>query len=211
MEEKNSAQAENENLNQAEWADEETPVSEEIPEIEVEIVEASESEAAPEEAGEDQAAREIADLKDQLLRLRAEFDNYRRRSLKEQEKIRATASENLIREILPVVDNLERALQSAPDMDSPLVQGVDMVLRMFRDVLQAKGLEPVPGVGEPFDPNWHEALAQQPSDEIPADHVAIEFERGYRMNGYVLRHAKVVVSTGPPEGPAENPEAQASS
>jgi len=171
--------------------------------LEAEVLEAGpEDDGAPEdEAGapesQDGAAGEIANLKDQILRLRAEFDNFRRRSLKEQDRIRATASEDLVREILPVADNLERAMQNAPDGD-PLAQGVDMVLRMFRDVLQSRGVEAVPGAGAPFDPEYHEALAQQPSDEVPEGHVVIEYERGYRMNGYPLRHAKVVVSSGPP-------------
>lgn len=174
-----------------------------------ELVEELEETVEETAADHDPGARELASLKDQLLRLRAEFDNYRKRSLKEQERIRATASQGLLQELLPVVDNLERAVQSAPEKDTPLAQGVEMVLRMFKDVLAAQGLEPVPGVGAPFDPNCHEALAQQPSDEIPADHVVVEYERGYWMNGYVLRHAKVVVSTGPAEAAADQDEENA--
>lgn len=177
--------------------------SEQAEEAVAELVDELEETVTDVAAEEDSCAQEVASLKDQLLRLRAEFDNYRKRSLKEQERIRATASEGLLQELLPVVDNLERAVQSAPENDSALAQGVEMVLRMFRDVLSGQGLEPVPGVGAPFDPNCHEALAQQPSEEIPADHVAVEYERGYLMRGYVLRHAKVVVSSGPAEETAE--------
>lgn len=177
--------------------------SEQAEEAVAELVDELEETVTDVAAEEDSCAQEVASLKDQLLRLRAEFDNYRKRSLKEQERIRATASEGLLQELLPVVDNLERAVQSAPENGSALAQGVEMVLRMFRDVLSGQGLEPVPGVGAPFDPNCHEALAQQPSEEIPADHVAVEYERGYLMRGYVLRHAKVVVSSGPAEETAE--------
>lgn len=137
-------------------------------------------------------------LRDQLLRARAEFDNYRKRVSREMEQLRKTAAESLIRDLLPVVDNLERGLMHAPDKDNPVVKGVEMVMKQFADVLTSRGLEPIPGLGHPFDPNHHEALAHQPSEEHPENHVMLEYERGYKLGEQVLRPARVVVSSGPP-------------
>jgi len=147
--------------------------------------------------------RECEDLRDQLLRHRAEFDNYRKRMSREAEQTRKTASENVVRGLLPVVDNLERALQHAEDPNGALAQGVGMVLKQLCDALSAQGLEPIVSVGEAFDPNIHEALAQQPSAEVPADCVVSEYERGYRLNGFVIRPAKVVISSGAADESAE--------
>lgn len=138
-------------------------------------------------------------LRDQLLRARAEFDNYRKRVSRDMDQLRKTAAESLIRDMLPVVDNLERALAHADQKDNPLVQGVDMVMKQFANVLTGRGLEPVPALGVAFDPNVHEALAYQPSDEHPENTVMLEYERGYKLGDQIIRPAKVVVSSGPAE------------
>lgn len=143
------------------------------------------------------------EYKDMLLRARAEFDNYRKRTLREAERLRKTATEALIRDLLPVVDNLERAAAHAGDAPQAFAEGVTMVLMQLKDTLAARGLEAIPAAGEPFDPSVHEALSQMPSNEHPAGVVMDEFQRGYRIGGYVVRPAKVVVSGGPPESPAE--------
>ena len=168
------------------------------------------AEAATPEAEPDPIAvleQQTAQLKDQLLRGRAEFDNYRKRMAKEMEQLRKTAAGDLIRDLLPVADNLARGLDHVEDKDTALAQGVEMVMKQFADVLMARGLEPVPSVGEVFDPNVHEALAQQPSDEHAADVIITEFERGYRLGEQVLRPAKVVVSSGASQ-PAEQDSAE---
>ncbi len=144
-------------------------------------------------------------LKDQVLRLRAEFDNYRKRTARETAQIRSTATAELVCDLLPVLDNLERALEHSSDAAGGLAEGVRLVLNQMRDVLGARGLEAIPSVGEGFDPNIHEALAQAPSEAHAADTVMTEFQRGYRMAGLVIRPAKVVVSTGAPE--SATPEA----
>lgn len=146
-----------------------------------------------------EAVAERDALRDQLLRARAEFDNYRKRTAREIEGIRKAAAADLIRDLLPVVDNLERALSHAGEPRDGLAQGVDLVLRHFCEMLAARGLEPIPALGEPFNPEVHEALAQQPSEEYPADAVMAEWERGYRIGDLVLRPAKVVVSGGSAE------------
>jgi molecular chaperone GrpE len=144
-------------------------------------------------------AAERDQLKDQLLRARAEFDNYRKRVLREGEQARTAAAQGIVRDLLPVADNLERALSHADDASGPLAEGVVMVLRQFMDVLSARGLEPIPATGVPFDPNVHEALSYMPSGEHAAGMVMNEFERGYRLGSAVLRPSRVVVSSGTPE------------
>jgi molecular chaperone GrpE len=145
------------------------------------------------------AAAERDELREQALRQRAEFDNYRKRMAREAESLRVRAAESLMRELLPVVDNLERALAHVEDQTTPLAQGMQMVLRQFGSILQSKGLEPIAAVGEKFNPNVHEALAYRPSEEHPAETVVEEYERGYRLGDQVLRPSKVVVSSGPLE------------
>lgn len=147
-------------------------------------------------------------LQDQLLRARAEFDNYRKRMLREGEQLRKTAAQGLMRDLLPIVDNLERALGHVEDKTDGLALGVEMILKQFASVLSNQGLEPIPAKGEPFDPNIHEALTHQPSAEYPADTVMEEFQRGYRLGDFVLRPTQVVVSSGPPAA-AEAPESSA--
>ena len=163
------------------------------------------AETPPDAAGQlEERTAERDDLKEQLLRARAEFDNYRKRMARETERIRKTAAEDLIRNLLPAVDNLERAFDHADGPAEGFAAGVAMVLKQIVDALAAQGLEPIPALGEPFDPNVHEAMSHLPSEEHPADAVMQEFERGYRLGGMVLRPSKVVVSSGPPQ--SERPE-----
>lgn len=156
--------------------------------------------AAPELDAIAKITAERDEARDQLLRFRAEFDNYRKRMLREGENIRKTAARALIEDLLPVLDNLERALEHVPDPAiHPVVQGVDMVVKTLHAKLAGHGLEPIAALGQPFDPNVHEALAHQPSDEHPADTVVAEYHRGYKLGELVLRPAKVAVSSGPAE------------
>lgn len=142
-------------------------------------------------------------LKDQILRARAEFDNYRKRMARQAEQIRKTAAERLLLALLPVVDNLERALDHAEGAATGLGEGVQMVLRQLSEVLSQQGVDPIPAMGEPFDPNVHEAVMRTHSEQYAEGLVAQEFQRGYRIGDYVLRPSKVVVSAGPPEAAAE--------
>ena len=138
-------------------------------------------------------------LTDQILRARAEFDNYRKRTARDLERIRKTAAEALIRDLLPVVDHLELALRHAEDAESGLAEGVDLVLKQFQDVLQKQGLREIPAVGCPFDPNIHEALMQREDLDVPLHTVLEAFQKGYMLGEMVLRPAKVIVSSGGPE------------
>ncbi len=167
--------------------------------VDGEVVEdenAPESDAAvsePEEASREEleaALRERDQAREDLMYLRAEFDNVRKRQERELERIVRNASENLVRELLPVLDNLERALEVEGDVRD----GVRATLEQFGSVLGGQGLTPVPSDGQPFDPNIHEAVMSQPSDEHEENTVLQTFERGYILNGKPIRTAKVVVA-----------------
>jgi molecular chaperone GrpE len=136
------------------------------------------------------------------LRERADLENLKRRAAREREDLRKYANEQVLKDILPVVDNLERAVQHARGCGNgePLVEGVAMVLKAFLDVLQRHGLTRVPTRGEPFDPTHHEAMAQVESAEHPPNSVVQEHQAGYRLHERLLRPALVTVSR-PPAGP----------
>ncbi len=125
-----------------------------------------------------------------LRRLKAEFDNFRRRQEREYTRIRETASERLIAELLPVLDNLDRALESEGDIR----EGVQATRDQLFAVLGKEGLVPVASDGQHFDPNVHEAVMGQPSEEYEEGTILQTFERGYLLNGRPIRPAKVVVA-----------------
>lgn len=135
-------------------------------------------------------------LKDQVLRTRAEFDNYRKRLARESEQNKKMATEALVQDLLPILDNLELAIEHAGESGEGLTEGVQMVYNQMHGVLRRHGLETIESKGVPFDPNVHEALMQAPSDEVPESHVLQTFQKGYRLSDRVIRPAKVVVSQG---------------
>lgn len=131
-----------------------------------------------------------------LQRLTAEYDNYRKRTQKEKEDAAKFASEKVILSLLPVLDNFERAVEAAKtarDFDS-FSQGVEMILRQLKKVLEDEGLTPIEAVGKGFDPNIHEALMQVESDQ-DENTVVEELQKGYYLKDKVIRHSKVKVST----------------
>ena len=131
-----------------------------------------------------------------LLRLQAEFDNYRRRTQKEKTEIIKHASERLVTELLPVLDNFERAAASAqsnPDFNA-FSQGVDMIFRQLQTALNKEGLKGIEAVGQPFDPNLHDAVLRVESDEHPENTVVEELQKGYYLKEKVLRPSMVKVS-----------------
>jgi molecular chaperone GrpE len=157
------------------------------------------ADAGPEALAEAQA--ECEQLRDQVLRSHAELDNYRKRVSREREEERRYAVLNVVRDLLPVFDNLQRATNAAAQGGTvdDLRQGVDMVVRQSREILARYKVEPIPAVGQPFDPNIHEAITQMPSAEHPPMTVLQEIETGYRLHDRVLRPAKVIVSSRPAE------------
>ncbi|MEW6614498.1 MAG: nucleotide exchange factor GrpE [Thermodesulfobacteriota bacterium] len=143
--------------------------------------------------------KEAAENFDRLLRTQAEFENYKKRMEKERADTIRFCNENLIRDLLPIVDNLEMALKhgenSSPDNSKSLIEGVEMVLNQFMKSLEKFGVTSFSSVGEKFDPNRHEAMMQVESDEYEASSVISEFQKGYFLNGRLLRPAKVTVTT----------------
>lgn len=137
---------------------------------------------------------------EQCRRAQAELENYRRRVQKEMEQARRYEGLSLIRDILPGLDNLQRAIVASEKTSSieELAQGVRMVLGQIEEVLGRHSAVPIQSTGKPFDPNRHEALQQLPSDDVPAMTVMQELERGYVMHDRVVRPSKVIVSSGPP-------------
>ena len=127
---------------------------------------------------------------DSLRRLKAEFDNSRKRQERERNRILESASEKLVQELLPVLDNLDRALESEGDIRG----GVQATREQLAEVLANEGLLPVASDGQPFDPNVHEAVMGQPSEDHEEGTVLQTFQRGYLLNGRAIRPAKVVVA-----------------
>ncbi len=149
-----------------------------------------------------EALRESEEHRDRWLRLAAEFDNYKKRRSREFDALVQSASENLIRELLPVLDSVARALDHRADGEDDsegYKQGVAMIMEQFPKVLERRGLSEIEAAGRPFDPNFHEALMQMSSDQHAEGLVMAVVERGYRMGDRVIRPAKVVVSGGSAE------------
>ncbi len=159
---------------------------------------ASEAEAEVEVDELNQARQECQETKDQLLRLAAEFENYKKRMERDRLKSLKYAEENFIKELLPAVDNLERAIEQGKKAgnESELLQGVELTLKGLIATLEKFQVTPLEAIGQPFDPNFHEALAMDHSDEVAENHVMVEFEKGYHYKDKLLRPAKVVVSKG---------------
>ncbi len=148
---------------------------------------------------QDSTGNEIARLKDQYIRLMADFDNYRKRQSREREEFVKRSNERLLADILPVLDNLELALNKTEDPKDPFTKGVKLVYDQFRGVLTRCGMEPIEALGEEFDPDKHEAISYIPSPTVPLNKVIDQFRCGWIINGHLMRAAQVVVSSGKPE------------
>lgn len=151
------------------------------------------SESVSEQAVSPEAVK--AEMMERILRLQADFDNYRRRTRQEQSELGAFVTQNLIREFLPVVDNFERALSSRPAEDpSGFGAGVEMIFRQLFGVLEKQGVSPVGTVGEMFDPNRHEAILKDEDSNQPEGMIVAELQKGYAVGGKVIRPALVKVA-----------------
>jgi molecular chaperone GrpE len=148
-----------------------------------------------------QLRAELAEIKDRYMRTQADLENYKRRAVREKQDALRFGSENLLRDLLPVIDNLHRALAHAKQgrEDDPILTGVELVLRGFDEVLERHGVKVVPARGIPFDPNRHEAISHVES-EAPANTVIDEHQRGYVLHDRLLRPALVTVGKGPRPG-----------
>lgn len=146
-------------------------------------------------AGDDALRRERDDLYDRLLRMTAEFDNYRKRTDRERRELSEAAGADLIRDLLPVVDDLERALAAPAEAGSASYRnGVELIRRQMLDVLRRRGVEPLEVVGADFDPLWHEAIADEPANGRRDGEIIAEVRRGYRIGSRLLRAAMVKVA-----------------
>lgn len=157
---------------------------------------------------------EKAELKDRMLRIAAEFDNYKKRSRKELAEQEVKAREGVLKDFLEVVDNLERALASigtgASGKDVKSVQeGVELVLRLFKSKLERYSVTPIQASGQPFDPRLHDAVSQIPHPDVAPGTVLHEMQKGYRVGERLLRPSVVVVAAAPASGAANGQGASA--
>ncbi|MFP2901591.1 nucleotide exchange factor GrpE [Corallococcus sp. 4LFB] len=162
-----------------------------------------------------EAHERAKDFQDRAIRSAADLENYRKRAQKEKEDVQKFGVEKLLKDLLPVVDNLDRALDAAgksPDFDS-FQKGVAMTRKSFEDSLARHGVKGFSAKGQPFDPRLHEAIQQVETAEVPAGHVVYEVTRGFYLNDRLVRPAMVVVARAPevvatpPEPAAAAPEA----
>ncbi|MFP4226095.1 MAG: nucleotide exchange factor GrpE [Desulfobacterales bacterium] len=147
----------------------------------------------------DQVRQEASDEHDRLLRLSAEFENYKKRMDRQAEEFKKYANESLLKELLTVVDNLERAISSSDadkgvNSEACVIEGVEMTLNEILKILKKFNVTPIEAKGKPFDPVYHEAMMQEESDEYPENTVINEFQKGYLIHDRLLRPAMVVVS-----------------
>lgn len=191
-----------------------TPQEEEVLKNQEEATAGQADNAQPEEAAQEQAPEEltaeeklakeleaaqqtIEEQKDKYLRLSAEFDNYRKRTLKEKAELIKNGGEKAISAVLPILDDLERALQNMQKADDvqAMYEGIDLIYQKFLKNLNQEGLQKMEPVGEAFDTDFHEAIALVPSpDEAQKGKVLDCVQTGYKLNDKVIRHAKVVVA-----------------
>jgi molecular chaperone GrpE len=133
---------------------------------------------------------------DALQRLKAEFDNFRKRNDRERQSIATGATREVVRGLLPVMDNLERAVAALGDQGEQIVAGLEMVRGQLAGLLAGHGVEEIPASGEQFDPTVHEAIASTPSPDHPEGTVIQVIEKGYRQDDHVLRPTRVVIASG---------------
>jgi molecular chaperone GrpE len=145
-------------------------------------------------------------LNEKYLRLAAEFENYKRLTQRDQRDQIKFGNEQLLKELLPVIDNMERAIKAACDNEgsSAVAQGVDLTMKQLSGALTKFGVQAVETVGQVFDPSAHQAVSHVPSDSVPPNQVVDDFQKGYRLYDRILRAAMVSVSSGPANASEQN-------
>lgn len=145
---------------------------------------------------------QAAEAKQQFQRLAADFDNYRRRMSAEKEELVRFAASRVLENFIPIVDNFERAMAHSSAQDAAaIIKGVDMIFRQVMDFLGKQGVAAMEPVGQAFDPNIHEAIGQVETSDHPDNSVVIQVQKGYFLNGKVLRHAMVQIASNPSAPP----------
>lgn len=137
--------------------------------------------------------KQLADMKDKYMRTLAEYDNYRKRSMKEKESIYPEAKAVVVEKFIPLIDNFDRAIESAENKDS-FYDGVLMVKKLFDEVFEGLGVEEIKAVGEPFDPNLHNAVMHCEDETVGENTIVEEFQKGYKIGDRVLRYSMVKVA-----------------
>lgn len=164
----------------------------------------------------EQTQKEAQTFRERLQRVSADFDNFKKRQVRERAEAVKFANESLLKEFMPVLDNMERAVAAARQTEiqdegaRKMLEGVDMVLRQFEETLAKAGIKPFGAMGEKFDPAKHEAVGQREDPSVPAQTVIEEYQRGYMIHDRLARPAMVMVSTGGPKAAAQ-PESNAAS
>lgn len=154
----------------------------------------------------EEAQKDAAHWKDLAARNQAELDNYRKRMAREKSDAIKFANASLLSELLPVIDSFQMGLSAAinEDPDSIISKGMEMVQKQLEEFLTSQGAVLISSVGQEFDPNLHEAISQESSDEIPSGHVISEIRKGFTLNDRLLRAANVIVSKGPQAEETQN-------
>jgi molecular chaperone GrpE len=175
----------------------EIPIEESIEDTE-DLEMSEEAEIASLYADLEEARVKLQESEDNLLRLAAEFENTKKRLQRERETSLKYAEENVLKELLPGIDNIERAMEQGRETDSveSLMEGVELTRKGLLSTLDKFGVKPIESVGEPFDPNIHEAVAMEETDELEPNRVLKEFQKGYVYKDRLLRATKVIVSKG---------------
>lgn len=137
--------------------------------------------------------QELDDLTDRYKRVLAEFENFKKRSLKEREGLYNSILSDIIESILPLVDNLENAVK-VETQDEKYKEGIELVLKQLKDMLSSKGVEEIKSVGETFDPNLHEAVSSVQDETKGTQEIVEEYRKGYKIGSRVVRHSMVVVA-----------------
>ncbi len=186
--------------------EENAPAAPEVEMIDGELLDGEAEEGAADGGDEIEPLRaEVEEAKDRALRVGAELDNFRKRAARQMEEERRYANIHLIRDLLPVLDNIDRAIEAAEKSDDAagLLEGFRMVGQMLGDTLQRYHCQPIDPLHDPFDPAWHQAISQMPSEEYEANTVIVVTQTGFQLHDRVVRPAQVIVSSGPPQPPEE--------
>ncbi len=148
--------------------------------------------------------KELNETKEKYLRLYAEFDNYRKRIQREIEEVKEATKRSLINEFLVILDNMEKALSASSDHKEAIIEGIELTMKSFKNILKKHGVEEINPQKEVFNPDLHDALMMQPSDELPKNTVVQTLQKGYMYKNKLIRPAKVIVSAGKDENNKNN-------
>lgn len=158
-----------------------------------EVDEAPETEAADEAQQLEKLTADLKEKEERVLRLQADFENFRRRTAKEKEELSAVVTQGILKDMLPLLDNFERAMAAEAKDGEAFQKGVEMIFTQFGEVLKKNGLEKIETEGQKFDPNFHQAVMRVQNEELEDDDIAQELQKGYMVKGRVIRPSMVQV------------------